>query len=78
MSPHILLTCWSPATRVIGEQPVLKPGASHSYSSWCPLKTAFGTMEGTYQMVDEDEREFDIRIGRFYLAVNAQVNSPEE
>src|SRR5258708_22445104 len=29
---------------VIGEQPVLAPGESFKYSSWCPLKTPTGTM----------------------------------
>src|SRR5664279_5833932 len=28
---------------VIGEQPVLAPGESFKYSSWCPLKTPMGT-----------------------------------
>jgi ApaG protein len=36
---------------VIGEQPVLAPGESFKYSSWCPLKTPTGVMRGTYQMV---------------------------
>src|SRR5271165_3791196 len=36
---------------VVGEQPVLAPGQSFKYSSWCPLKTPTGTMRGSYQMV---------------------------
>src|SRR5437868_4630330 len=36
---------------VVGEQPVLEPGAFFEYTSACPLPTAFGTMHGTYQMV---------------------------
>ena len=35
---------------VVGEQPVLKPGDSHSYTSWCPLATPFGQMGGYYLM----------------------------
>ena len=27
---------------VVGEQPVLRPGQSFKYSSWCPLKTPMG------------------------------------
>ena len=32
---------------VVGEQPVLAPGESFKYSSWCPLKTPIGVMRGT-------------------------------
>src|SRR5215207_2435065 len=35
---------------VIGEQPVLPPGSSYEYTSFCPLKTAVGSMHGSYQM----------------------------
>ena len=35
---------------VVGEQPMLAPGESFTYTSGCPLPTASGTMEGTYQM----------------------------
>ncbi len=52
---------------VIGEQPVLAPGASFKYSSWCPLKTPTGTMCGTYQMVRQAGDEFDIEIAPFAL-----------
>src|SRR3954468_486128 len=34
---------------VVGQQPVLAPGEAHQYSSWCPLKTPTGMMQGTYQ-----------------------------
>ncbi len=52
---------------VVGEQPVLAPGASFKYSSWCPLKTPTGSMHGTYQMVRADGSEFDIEIAAFEL-----------
>ena len=35
---------------VVGEQPVLKPGDTFSYTSGCPLKTSSGFMVGAYQM----------------------------
>src|ERR1700720_1685057 len=44
---------------VVGEQPVLAPGQSFKYSSWCPLQTATGTMRGTYQMVGAGGNQFD-------------------
>ena len=47
---------------VVGEQPVLEPGRSFQYSSWCPLTTPTGMMHGTYQMVRPDGSHFDIEI----------------
>lgn len=52
---------------VVGQQPVLQPGESFQYSSWCPLKTPTGTMRGTYQMVRQDGTQFDIEIALFAL-----------
>jgi len=52
---------------VVGETPVLAPGESFKYSSWCPLKTPTGTMHGTYQMVRPDGSQFDIEIAPFGL-----------
>jgi ApaG protein len=53
---------------VVGEQPVLAPGESFTYTSGCPLRTAFGTMEGTYQMITRDGERFDARIAAFTLS----------
>jgi ApaG protein len=53
---------------VVGEQPVLAPGESFTYTSGCPLKTAFGTMEGTYQMVTRAGDAFDAKIAPFTLS----------
>jgi ApaG protein len=53
---------------VVGEQPVLNPGESFTYSSACALETPFGTMEGTYQIVTADGEEFDARIAPFTLS----------
>ena len=52
---------------VVGEQPVLAPGESFKYSSWCPLKTATGLMRGTYQMARAGGEKFDIQIAPFAL-----------
>ena len=52
---------------VVGEQPVLAPGESFEYSSWCPLRTVTGVMRGTYQMEREDGRQFDAEIAPFSL-----------
>ncbi len=52
---------------VVGEQPVIEPGASFDYVSGCPLQTPTGAMEGSYHMVGEDGSSFDARIPRFPL-----------
>jgi ApaG protein len=52
---------------VVGETPVLEPGASFQYTSGCPLATPFGSMEGTYEMVTAGGERFHARIARFSL-----------
>ena len=59
---------------VVGEQPVLAPGQSFKYSSWCPLKTPTGTMRGTYQMVGPGGIEFDIEIAPFALRARYTIH----
>lgn len=60
---------------VIGETPILAPGESFEYSSFCPLETRFGTMEGHYVMLDTASGErFEARIEPFVLAVPGVVN----
>ena len=52
---------------VVGEQPVLEPGKSFTYSSGCPLRTPQGLMVGSYHMVDNDGRSLEIAIPAFSL-----------
>jgi ApaG protein len=59
---------------VIGQQPVLAPGESFQYSSWCPLDTPTGMMHGTYQMVREDGTHFDAEIAPFGLKAQYTVH----
>lgn len=40
---------------VIGQQPILTPGAIHSYTSWCPLASDIGMMQGYFDMVNVDD-----------------------
>jgi ApaG protein len=54
---------------VVGERPVLTPGGSFEYTSYCPLKTPVGSMHGTFQMVTGDGEKFEAQIGLFTLAV---------
>ena len=51
---------------VVGEQPVIAPGASFEYTSGVPLPTSSGFMSGSYGMVD-DGAPFDIAIPTFSL-----------
>jgi ApaG protein len=59
---------------VVGEQPVLAPGAFFEYTSFCPLPTPFGSMEGSYRMVTPGGTRFDAAIGAFTLAVPTALN----
>jgi len=53
---------------VVGKQPVLEPGQTFEYTSFCPLTTTTGTMRGHYEMIDtESGREFKIEIPQFFL-----------
>jgi ApaG protein len=59
---------------VVGEQPLLEPGQSFEYTSFCPLQTPLGSMHGTYQMVRPNGEGFDAVIAPFSLAVPTQIN----
>jgi ApaG protein len=59
---------------VVGEQPVLAPGESFEYTSFCPLGTPFGAMHGTYQMITESGTQFDATIAPFSLSEPLAVN----
>ena len=52
---------------VVGYTPELEPGESFEYTSFCPINTAWGTMEGTYTMQRDDGSKFEAEIARFYL-----------
>jgi ApaG protein len=59
---------------VVGEQPMLAPGSSFEYRSFCPLKTSVGAMHGSYQMVTANGDRFDAIISPFTLAVPNALN----
>ena len=52
---------------VVGQQPVLKQGESFEYTSGCPLETAFGSMQGTYEMQVEGGETFNANVAGFAL-----------
>ena len=57
---------------VVGETPRLEPGQAFKYQSFCPLRTSWGTMEGSYLMQRDDGQSFEAQIGRFYLRIPAR------
>ncbi len=59
---------------VVGEQPKLEPGESFEYTSFCPLTTPFGTMEGSYEMVTGEGKRFWAKVGAFTLSQPLSVN----
>lgn len=52
---------------VVGEQPIIEPGASFTYTSGCPLTTPSGIMVGTYDAADLKGRTFTVAIPPFSL-----------
>jgi ApaG protein len=59
---------------VVGEYPTLAPGECYEYTSTCPLRTRWGTMEGSYTLEDcADGEMFEVGIGRFFLVPSSRL-----
>ncbi len=52
---------------VVGQQPLLRPGEAFQYTSGCRLRTASGTMHGSYFCVADDGGQFTSPIPMFVL-----------
>lgn len=60
---------------VVGEQPKLSPGDSHTYSSWSPLSFPAGKMQGHYIMRNlNSEETFEVEIPVFNLVASFKEN----
>ena len=59
---------------VIGEQPRIEVNERYQYSSGVVLKTPIGTMQGSYQMVNDLGHPVEAPISPFLLAVPNTVN----
>jgi ApaG protein len=59
---------------VVGEQPLIAPGQSFEYTSWCMLRTRSGSMRGSYQMVRPSGERFDAEIPAFWLGAERMLN----
>ncbi len=57
---------------VVGYSPILKPGDSFIYTSYCPLNTTWGTMEGYFSFLKADGSLFEATIDRFYLVCSEE------
>ncbi|NJN28218.1 MAG: Co2+/Mg2+ efflux protein ApaG [Cyclobacteriaceae bacterium] len=60
---------------VVGQQPVLEPGESHTYVSGCNLKSGIGKMHGTYTFERVvDGQHFKVKIPEFTMLVPYKLN----
>ena len=59
---------------VVGYTPLLEPGETFTYQSYCPLRTAYGFMRGTYGMVRPDGERFEATIAPFVLLPQWALN----
>jgi ApaG protein len=59
---------------VIGEQPQILPGKTHTYSSGTVIETPVGTMEGHYGLVNDAGEHFKAPVPVFRLAVPGVLN----
>jgi len=54
---------------VVGQQPLLEPGARFEYTSGSQIATPTGTMRGSYFFVAEDGHSFEVPIEEFALSM---------
>jgi ApaG protein len=59
---------------VVGEQPLLAPGQSFEYTSWCVIATPSGSMRGSYQMARAAGDRFDAEVAPFRLGMPYSLN----
>jgi len=52
---------------VVGMKPLLQPGESHVYKSFCVLQSPVGYMEGYYTFARPDGERFRVSVPRFKL-----------
>jgi ApaG protein len=54
---------------VVGNMPELLSEEVYEYTSYCPMDTSWGTMEGYYTFVTANAEKLRVRIERFYLVI---------
>lgn len=58
---------------VVGDQPVIQPGQTYQYSSYCPLPTPTGNMRGFFNFMDSDKQSFQVKVPLFFLRRDAVI-----
>lgn len=60
---------------VVGEQPIIEPGGSHTYVSWCPFESDIGMMKGhfTVEQITDGQLK-DIRVPDFTMCASPRLN----
>ena len=60
---------------VVGQQPILHPGESHTYTSWCPFNSEIGMMKGyfTMQKAISDEM-IKVNVPPFTMSTVSKLN----
>jgi ApaG protein len=60
---------------VVGQQPILEPNTSFTYTSGCPLMSVFGKMSGHYTFLNLTTQEtFQVEIPAFSLTTTFAQN----
>ncbi|HHS9107624.1 TPA: Co2+/Mg2+ efflux protein ApaG [Escherichia coli] len=59
---------------VVGVQPLIAPGEEYQYTSGAIIEAPLGTMQGHYEMIDENGVPFSIDIPVFRLAVPTLIH----
>jgi len=59
---------------VVGCTPELKPGQAFEYSSYCPLPTPTGSMQGSFEMRRPSGERFDATVAGFRLDAELEYN----
>jgi ApaG protein len=62
---------------VVGYFPELAANTSFTYTSYCPIDTKWGTMEGYFEMMRDDGNLFLVKIERLYL-ISPKLNVDKE
>lgn len=59
---------------VVGLQPLIEPGETFTYNSYCELDTHYGFMKGIYGMIRTNGQRFRVAIAPFVLMPSWMLN----